>query len=48
MELEAETPAAIQRGGARAFFARVRDALDSVEGNYDVVVIDCPPPNSAS
>jgi chromosome partitioning protein len=43
MEFEHETPAAIQRGGARAFFARVRDALDSVEADYDVVVIDCPP-----
>ena len=43
MEFEHETPAAIQRGGARAFFARVRDALDSVESDYDVVVIDCPP-----
>lgn len=43
MEFEHETPAAIQRGGARAFFARVRDALDRVEADYDVVVIDCPP-----
>ena len=43
MEFEHETPAAIQRGGAKAFFARVHDALDSVEANYDVVVIDCPP-----
>ncbi|MBU2959935.1 plasmid partitioning protein RepA [Citreicella sp. C3M06] len=43
MEFEHETPAAIARGGARAFFARVRDALDEVEADYDVVVIDCPP-----
>lgn len=43
MEFEHETPAAIQSGGARAFFARVHDALDSVEADYDVVVIDCPP-----
>ncbi len=43
MEFEHETPAAINRGGARAFFARVRDALDEVEQDYDVVVIDCPP-----
>ena len=42
MEFEHETPAAIQRGGARAFFARVRDALDSVEADYDVVVIGSP------
>ena len=38
MEFEHETPAAIQRGAARASFARVRDALDSVEANYDVVI----------
>ena len=43
MEFEHETPAAIQSGGARAFFARVRDALAVVEDDYDVVVIDCPP-----
>ncbi len=43
MEFEHETPAAIQRGGAKAFFSRVRDALDEVDGDYDVVVIDCPP-----
>ena len=43
MEFEHETPAAIARGGAKAFFDRVRDALDAVEADYDVVVIDCPP-----
>jgi len=43
MEFEHETPAAIQKGGAKAFFTRVRDALDSIEEDYDVVVIDCPP-----
>lgn len=43
MEFEHETPAAIQNGGARSFFSRVRDALDEVDGDYDVVVIDCPP-----
>jgi len=43
MEFEHETPAAIQRGGARAFFTRVRDVIDEVEADYDVVVIDCPP-----
>ncbi|MHA6344337.1 plasmid partitioning protein RepA [Roseivivax sp. CAU 1761] len=43
MEFEHETPAAIHRGGAKAFFSRVRDALDEVEPDYDVVVIDCPP-----
>jgi len=42
MGFEHETPAAIRRGGARAFFARVRDALDRVEADYDVVVIDYP------
>ena len=43
MEFEHETPAAISRGGARMFFSRVRDVLAEVDGDYDVVVIDCPP-----
>jgi chromosome partitioning protein len=43
MEFEHETPAAINRGGAKAFFDRIRDALDEVEADYDVVIIDCPP-----
>lgn len=43
MEFEHETPAAINRGGAKAFFDRIRDALDEVEASYDVVIIDCPP-----
>lgn len=43
MEFEHETPAAIQKGGAKTFFARVSGVLDSIEANYDVVVIDCPP-----
>ncbi|NBZ89382.1 plasmid partitioning protein RepA [Stagnihabitans tardus] len=43
MEFEHETPAAIHKGGARAFFTRVQDVLAKVEQDYDVVVIDCPP-----
>lgn len=43
MEFEHETPAAIHKGGAKAFFTRVQDVLAKVESDYDVVVIDCPP-----
>lgn len=43
MEFEHATPAAILAGGARSFFTRVRDALLEVDGDYDVVIIDCPP-----
>jgi chromosome partitioning protein len=43
MEFEHETPAAIHKGGAKAFFTRVQDVLAKVESAYDVVVIDCPP-----
>lgn len=44
MEFEHDTPKALgeKRTGA-LFFARVAEALGSVQGDYDVVVIDCPP-----
>jgi chromosome partitioning protein len=37
----AERRAADREGGL--FFTRVREALESVAGSYDVIVIDCPP-----
>ena len=43
MEFEHETPRALARGDGGAFFTRVGEALGSVEANYDIVVIDCPP-----
>ncbi|MEH6751389.1 MAG: plasmid partitioning protein RepA [Paracoccaceae bacterium] len=43
MEFEHETPRALSSGNAGLFFFRVRDALAQVDGDYDVVVIDCPP-----
>lgn len=43
MEYEHETPRAIIERSGRMFFARIGDALAEVEGQYDVVVIDCPP-----
>lgn len=43
MEFEHETPRALSQGNAGLFFFRVKDALNSVQGEYDVVVIDCPP-----
>jgi chromosome partitioning protein len=43
MEFEHETPRALAQGHAGLFFFRVREALEAVDGDYDVVVIDCPP-----
>jgi chromosome partitioning protein len=45
MEFEHETPKelASRRGKEQLFFARVAQALATVEDRYDVVVIDCPP-----
>ncbi|WP_215769203.1 plasmid partitioning protein RepA [Gluconobacter sp. P5B12] len=45
MEFEYETPrllASSDQAGA-IFFSRVDEALQDVEENYDVIVIDCPP-----
>lgn len=43
MEFEHETPRALAQGNAGLFFFRVKQALQQVDGDYDVVVIDCPP-----
>ena len=45
MEFEHESPKALaqRQSGDPLFFARVAQALMSVESRYDVVVIDCPP-----
>jgi chromosome partitioning protein len=47
MEFEYDTPRilAAHHGEltGRAFFARLDEALGDVAGNYDVVIIDCPP-----
>ena len=43
MEFEHETPRALAKGKAGLFFFRVKEALMQVDGDYDVVVIDCPP-----
>jgi chromosome partitioning protein len=45
MEFEHETPKALaqRQSGDPLFFARVARVLATVEQNYDVVVIDCPP-----
>ena len=43
MEFEHETPRALAQGNAGLFFFRVKEALQQVENDYDVVVIDCPP-----
>ncbi|KIT14632.1 plasmid partitioning protein RepA [Jannaschia aquimarina] len=43
MDFEHDTPRALSRGEAGLFFFRVREALEQVDDDYDVVVIDCPP-----
>lgn len=45
MEFEHESPKALSEKKSQdaLFFARVAQALSSVEAHYDVVVIDCPP-----
>ncbi len=45
MEFEHTTPKALTDRGSRdgLFFTRVAQAFDEVAGDYDVVVIDCPP-----
>ncbi|MEO1495256.1 MAG: plasmid partitioning protein RepA [Pseudomonadota bacterium] len=43
MEFEHDTPRALAQGDGRWFFTRIGNALSSVEPDYDLVVIDCPP-----
>lgn len=45
MEFEHETPRALnaRKPGDPLFFDRVAHAIEEVDANYDVVVIDCPP-----
>ncbi|GHA59027.1 plasmid partitioning protein RepA [Amylibacter ulvae] len=43
MEFEHETPAALARKDGTLFFTRVDEVLASVQDDYDLVVIDCPP-----
>ncbi|TNC59432.1 plasmid partitioning protein RepA [Rubellimicrobium roseum] len=47
MDFEHETPRLLaQEGAARSgnpFFTKIAEALESVEADYDLVVIDCPP-----
>ncbi len=43
MEFEHDTPRALAVRGGNLFFTRISDALASVEADYDLVIIDCPP-----
>jgi len=43
MEFEHDTPRVLAAGSSNLFFTRIGDALATVETDYDVVVIDCPP-----
>lgn len=40
---EFETETAVNAGQGVAFFERLHNAIQSVEGNYDIVIIDSPP-----
>ena len=45
-EFEHDTPRMLalgKRGEHDLFFTRIRETFDSVEKNYDVIVLDCPP-----
>ncbi len=42
-EYETETPYALRQGTEPPFYLRLREAILSVEANYDLVFIDCPP-----
>ena len=42
-EYETETPYALRHGSEPPFYLRLREAIQSVEANYDLVFIDCPP-----
>lgn len=42
-EYETETPYALRRDVQPPFYLRLREAIQSVESNYDLVFIDCPP-----
>ena len=43
MEFEHDTPRALMQPDGNLFFTRIGEALASVEHDYDVVVMDCPP-----
>ena len=43
MEFEHDTPRALAARGGSLFFTRIADAIEPVEADYDLVVIDCPP-----
>jgi chromosome partitioning protein len=42
-EFEHETPRALMKNVQPPFFARMATALQEVEADYDIVIIDCPP-----
>ncbi|OUS39052.1 plasmid partitioning protein RepA [Rhodobacterales bacterium 56_14_T64] len=43
MEFEHETPRALMQPNGNLFFTRIGEVLSTVEQDYDVVVMDCPP-----
>ncbi|KAF0675876.1 plasmid partitioning protein RepA [Profundibacterium mesophilum] len=43
MEFEHDTPRVLAERAGHLFFTRVGDKLAEIEGDYDIVVMDCPP-----
>lgn len=43
MEFEHDTPRVLAARSGQMFFTRIAEKLAEVEGDYDVVIIDCPP-----
>ncbi len=43
MEFEHDTPRALTQRDGNLFFTRIGDVLSTVEQEYDIVVVDCPP-----
>ena len=43
MEFEHDTPRVLAERSGQFFFTRIGDVLSEIEGNYDIIVMDCPP-----
>ena len=43
MEFEHDTPRVLAERSGQFFFTRIGDVLAEIEGQYDIVVMDCPP-----
>lgn len=43
MEFEHDTPRVLSERSGQFFFTRIGDVLAEIEGQYDIVIMDCPP-----